>query len=357
MTGRLVKKEKDGLELTLYMTNPAGKETVIFEGREQVNHLKNLICLGAEAVLRNTEPYILADYLLQYEPFLAQEELRSILRDTTFQRDHKWAYVAWGQLLSDAGLYDNALKFYRSALEEDENFEVALNNIGASYSHGKGVLKDHVTAKAYYEKASRNGYTGARYNLGVLMHQDGDQRGIGILEDLANRDDAYALGYLGRKFPQKHLAYLKRAAYLGNKLAQSLLGVFYVLGQYGLPMDLQMASYWLRKGAAGAESLAEFALADIYSAGADRAKLVEAYAWAQVAAIHSSGQEALHQQDLAKKNGIKVKLTDTELSAARDMLIRAGFPADEDPDLSRGDNRFLKMRPFRPDSERGDSCR
>ena len=102
----------------------------------------------------------------------------------------------------------------------------AMNDLGAVFEQGRGVPKNFLTARMWYEKAAELGHTGAMTHMGKLS-----ENGIEVPVDLA-----------------KARFWYERAAGLGSPAAMSNLANFFRLGR-GVERDLGTAAAWYRRAA------------------------------------------------------------------------------------------------------------
>lgn len=164
--------------------------------------------------------------------------------------------------------------FYRSGTAVERNdqkaFEWAvkaaeagsinsLNNVAFYYQQGIGVEKDPVKGLEYYRKAAEQGNVSAQKNLGLAYlngwgTQANPQEALHWLLKSAEQGDqdgminaAAAYNALGHY--ENGLLWLKKAADLGNSLAQASLGYMYAMGE-GVTADKEQALFWLNKAMA-----------------------------------------------------------------------------------------------------------
>jgi TPR repeat protein len=165
-----------------------------------------------------------------------------------------------GQASFDAGDYQNA--FARWHLLAKFGDPRAQNEIGWMYQHGLGIDPDPTQAARWYRKAAVQGLAVAQTNLGI-MYNDGagvarDPREAARLFDLAARqNDAAALNNLGVLYDKgvgvpednrRAAELLQKAAELGHPRAMSNLGLLYKNGE-GVPQDAVTAVKWFRASA------------------------------------------------------------------------------------------------------------
>jgi TPR repeat protein len=103
----------------------------------------------------------------------------------------------------------------------------AMTVVGMMYDEGRGVSRDPVTARDWFEHAAALGNRGAQYNLG-MMYEEAD----GVPKDL-----------------QRAAAYYEQSARQGMGRAQFAIGLSYEFGE-GVPRDRGRAIYWLSQAGA-----------------------------------------------------------------------------------------------------------
>jgi TPR repeat protein len=131
-------------------------------------------------------------------------------------------------------------------LAADQGHVQACVNLGVSHYFGRGVPRDAELAFAFYSKAVERGSPDARGYadaLCSLAHMYGD--GIGVARDPAMGTHHY-----------------RRAAELGNGIAQFALGKMY-LEASALPADREQARVWLGRAAAQGDGEARQRLEDL----------------------------------------------------------------------------------------------
>ena len=190
--------------------------------------------------------------------------------------------------------YYEAAKWYRKAAEQ--GYASAQNNLGECYEFGQGVSKDINEAVKWYRKAADQGYEYAKERLkelgyhkveisdftGKIPAEGTKARGY---YDKAITGDAAAqcdLGYWYEK-SEKDIAsavyWYRKSAELGNKYAQSNLGVCYEFGR-GVSKDINEAVKWYRKAAEQGYAKAQYDLGVCYYNGQGVSKdYYEAVKW------------------------------------------------------------------------------
>jgi hypothetical protein len=118
-----------------------------------------------------------------------------------------------------------------------QNHAVALCNLAMMYDQGKGVKEDQCKAFTYYRRAAQLGDIIAQANLGVQ----------------------YIVGLGVRPDAEKAVYWWKKAARRGDSKAQYNLGKYYLEG-IGAKNKKRHAKTWLQKAAAQGHSLARSTL-------------------------------------------------------------------------------------------------
>ena len=169
---------------------------------------------------------------------------------------------------------------------------VALFEIGARYTEGRGVAVDMAEAANWYKLAADRGSAPAQYRLGNLF-----EKGNGIGRDL-----------------DKAIAYYEQAAAAGNASAMHNLAVLNASGVKGEP-DYAAAVSWFTKAAELGVSDSQFNLAILYARGNGAAQSLEdSYKWFAIAA-KGGDQDAAQKRDEVAKAMRKEQL-DTARAAA-----------------------------------------
>ncbi len=155
---------------------------------------------------------------------------------------------------------------------------VALFEIGARYTEGRGVPVDMAEAANWYKLAADRGSAPAQYRLGNLF-----EKGNGIARDL-----------------DKAIAYYEQAAAAGNASAMHNLAVLNASGVTGEP-DYAAAVGWFTKAAELGVSDSQFNLAILYARGNGTAQnLGESYKWFAIAAKGGDQDAAEKRDEVAK---------------------------------------------------------
>ena len=180
---------------------------------------------------------------------------------------------------------------------------VALFEIGARYTEGRGVAVDMAEAANWYKLAADRGSVPAQYRLGNLF-----EKGNGVARDL-----------------DKALAYYSQAADAGNASAMHNLAVLNASGAKGEP-DYAAAVDWFKKAAELGVSDSQFNLAILYARGNGTAQnLVDSYKWFAIAA-KGGDQDAAQKRDEVAKAMRKEQL-ETARSAAESWSAKPLDPA------------------------------
>jgi len=155
---------------------------------------------------------------------------------------------------------------------------VALFEIGARYTEGRGVAVDMAEAANWYKLAADRGSAPAQYRLGNLF-----EKGNGIARDL-----------------DKAIVYYEQAAAAGNASAMHNLAVLNASGVKGEP-DYAAAVGWFTKAAELGVSDSQFNLAILYARGNGTVQSLDAsYKWFAIAAKGGDEDAAQKRDEVAK---------------------------------------------------------
>jgi localization factor PodJL len=166
---------------------------------------------------------------------------------------------------------------------------LALFEIGAQFTDGRGVTADMKQAANWYQLSADRGFAPAQYRLASLY-----EKGNGVDRDLAKAKDYY-----------------ERAANAGNASAMHNLAVLYASGAAG-SQDYNAATEWFTKAANLGISDSQFNLAILYARGNGvKQDLGESYKWFAIAA--KSGDKDAAQ----KRDEVANAMKPDQLSAAR----------------------------------------
>ncbi|KAA0699440.1 hemagglutinin [Neorhizobium sp. P12A] len=166
---------------------------------------------------------------------------------------------------------------------------LALFEVGALFTDGRGVPADMKQAASWYQLSADRGFAPAQYRLASLY-----EKGNGVDRDLAKAKDYY-----------------ERAANAGNASAMHNLAVLYASGATG-PQDYNTAADWFTKAANLGISDSQFNLAILYARGNGvKQDLGQSYKWFAIAAKGGDKDAAQKRDEVA--NAMKPD----QLSAAR----------------------------------------
>lgn len=138
-----------------------------------------------------------------------------------------WAMndLGWIYLDGECGVKEDlaqAVSLFRKAIRKND--AVAFFNLGLCYQWGKGVRQSDALARKYYTMSAERGHVAAMCNLGAQLAEcEGSEK------------DA--------------LIWTRRAALLGDDIAQCNLGEWYANGKFGLKRNRRFAIKWLTKSA------------------------------------------------------------------------------------------------------------
>lgn len=158
----------------------------------------------------------------------------------------------------EKGEYEEAVKYYRKAVEQD--LDSAQYNLGICYIKGQGVRQNEGEAVKWFIKAAEQGLGEAQYNLGVCYT---DGRGVSQSDEEAAKwfikaaeqgleKAQFKLGlcyFKGKGVPVSYegaVKWFKESAEQGNADAQFNLGVCYLYGK-GVSVDIEEAAKWIGK--------------------------------------------------------------------------------------------------------------
>ena len=158
----------------------------------------------------------------------------------------------------EQGAYIKAFDTFLSLAQEGD--PEASFNTAMMYEKGKGVGMDIRAAMAWYKKAAKKGYAPAAYNLGVLIEKEHKPHWApkarfwydkAIEHHVTQAYNNAALLYLGApevtRDSAKAIRLLHEGAKSGDGAAMFNLGILYLEGKYGVPVDKLKAYEYLTK--------------------------------------------------------------------------------------------------------------
>lgn len=128
---------------------------------------------AALGVLRHLDPFIVASYLYGVDREAARQQALALADSDHPER--KWALNMLGMIAVAAGRPEDAIDWYRRAIDADERFALARFNWGVAL-HGQGDL-DAAIAKYREVTAIDPDDVPARFNWGLALYTDGDLDG------------------------------------------------------------------------------------------------------------------------------------------------------------------------------------
>ncbi|NLS18142.1 hemagglutinin [Rhizobium sp. P40RR-XXII] len=178
---------------------------------------------------------------------------------------------------------------------------VALFEIGARYTDGRGVAADMKQAASWYQLSAEKGYAPAQYRLASMY-----EKGNGVDRDLVKAKQYYG-----------------QAANQGNASAMHNLAVLFASGTAG-PQDYDSAASWFTRAADLGVSDSQFNLAILYARGNGvKQDLQESYKWFAIAAKSGDKDAAQKRDEVANA----MKPADLESARAKVDLWKVQ-PAD-----------------------------
>ncbi len=155
---------------------------------------------------------------------------------------------------------------------------LALFEIGARYTEGRGVKADLATAAKWYTQAADKGFAPAQYRIANLY-----EKGTGVERDLA-----------------KARQYYEAAAAQGNASAMHNLAVLLATGAEAGKPDFDTAVGWFTKAADLGVADSQFNLAILYARGNGvKQDLEESYKWFAIAAKDGDKDAAQKRDEVA----------------------------------------------------------
>jgi localization factor PodJL len=154
---------------------------------------------------------------------------------------------------------------------------LALFEIGARYTEGRGVANNFAEAAKWYKLSADKGFALAQYRLANFL-----EKGTGLAPDI-----------------KEAKRYYEMAAAAGNASAMHNLAVIYASGKDGA-QDYAKAVEWFGKAAEHGVSDSQFNLAILYARGNGAAPdLVQSYKWFAVAAKGGDKDAAQKRDEVA----------------------------------------------------------
>ena len=196
---------------------------------------------------------------------LAEDKDKSVAAETAPVDQTRTAAIVVPQAITPASLS-------KAAADGDP---LALFEIGARYTEGRGVAADLAEAARWYELAAARGFAPAEYRLANLY-----EKGTGVERDLARARELYEV-----------------AANKGNASAMHNLAVLLATGMGTAQPDFDGAAKWFQKASELGVRDSQFNLAILYARGNGvKQDLEESYKWFAIAA-RDGDQDAAEKRD------------------------------------------------------------
>ena len=173
--GGEITKVEDHYELVLRMSGYPPQHFYLSEGdNNEATTIRQLINLGAEGVVKNTDPYRLAVVKYRREQF---EEALALTRYIIQKRPQEmhWAYLAWGSILEKQGKREEAAHKFQKAAHVKSDFALAYLRLAWIQQH-LGLYPDAVHNMRQSVKYSP-GNIDRINNLAWLLHWSKDYEG------------------------------------------------------------------------------------------------------------------------------------------------------------------------------------
>lgn len=155
----------------------------------------------------------------------------------------------------------------------------AQNKLGICYLYGQGVKVDEDKAMYWFQKAAAQGHSSAQSRIANMKPSQSAMPDLS-LDELIKRGNA---AYERKDYPEA-VSYFRKAAALGDSVAEWNLGICYGYG-LGVPRDLAASEKWYTKAAEGGRGDLQFMLADNFNYGEGVARdLTKATYWYRRAA-------------------------------------------------------------------------
>ncbi len=203
-----------------------------------------------------------------------------ILEMLTKSTDNSTAHFQLGKLYYSGKKVEENIEKARKhfMVAAKKNNKMAQCYLGDIYYWGRGGKKDYVEAHKWYIEAFSKGVVNAAKQLGFMYFNgegvnqclDEAYKYFKYAADKGHARAQYMLHYFyleSEKYKnyQAGCAYLTKSAEAGDVLAQTLLGLIYLDGQYGLSESEERFIYWIQKAADQGHADAEYILGEAYA--------------------------------------------------------------------------------------------
>lgn len=173
--GGEITKVGDQYELVLRMSGYPPQHFYLSEGSiKEASTIRQLINLGAEGVIKNTDPYRLAVVKYRRKQFDEALALTRYIIQKRPQETH-WAYLAWGSILEKQGKREEAARKFQKAAHVKPDFALAYLRLSWIQQH-LGLFPDAVHNMRQSVKYSP-GNIDRINNLAWLLHWSKDYEG------------------------------------------------------------------------------------------------------------------------------------------------------------------------------------
>jgi len=156
------------LKLTVRVSSnkPVTAEAIYVDG-ERETALIELFHEGAKDIMGKMDPYRMAVYHYKKEDY--ETSMQYIMRVLNERPKEKhWAYLAWSSWLNRQGRLDESIEKLNQALDIEEDFLLALTNLGWRYF----TKKDYDNALKIFERINKTDSSiGSAWNGRALCHR------------------------------------------------------------------------------------------------------------------------------------------------------------------------------------------
>lgn len=158
--------------------------------------------------------------------------------------------------------------------------------LGYAHAYGFSGKQDVTLAQSLLQKASDGGMADADYQIGYLLRESPDSKGMAFLERAASKGVPIALNTLGRMYasgqgqprdPQLAAAQYRQAATLGDVQGEYLLGLAYCDG-FGVERDPAACRSWIERAVAQGYAPAHLTLGNLLEQQTDP-RVVQHHYW------------------------------------------------------------------------------
>ena len=168
IVGGEITKAGEEYQVVIRMTGyPPQRRQLNSHSKTPKQVIDELLQLGAEAIILNTDPYRMAVVKYRQKKYKESVEIARYMIKNHPQETH-WAYLAWGSILEQEGKQEQAAEKFKKAIAVKPDFSLAYVRLGWNYRE-QGFMEEAI---AYMRQACSYEPDNVKWynSLGWMLH-------------------------------------------------------------------------------------------------------------------------------------------------------------------------------------------